>query len=339
VNFSAAKYFLLALAVSGFVSHAQAGSIDAIEAFGDSLSDVGNIYFLSSGTIPAAPYVNGQFSNGNVWVQDLASALGVGPLKASLLGGTDYAYGSAQSGTTPNNTAGQFDLTGTTGQIAQFQIANPGGADPNALYTIWIGSNDLGAIPAAATLPQIAIDTADIIANIDSAINTLAGMGAKNFLVVTVPDLGKTPDVTAMGGLASANASAISAGFDNALVNGSGPIPSLAGLAALDGINIATLNSYLLLDSIIAFPGSFGFTNVTDPCLTGAVNYAGGTPCAMPNQYLFWDGTHPTAAANVVVADAAFEVVVPEPSSVMLSGAGLCGMLGLLLRRRYCGNR
>ncbi len=38
-----------------------------------------------------------------------------------------------------------------------------------------------------------------IIGNIDGAIDTLAGMGAKNFLVVTVPDLGKTPDVTALG--------------------------------------------------------------------------------------------------------------------------------------------
>ena len=86
---------LLVLAASSFASLAQAGSIDAIEAFGDSLSDVGNVFLLSGGTIPSAPYANGQFSNGNVWVQDLALALGVGPLTPSLAHGTDYAYGDA----------------------------------------------------------------------------------------------------------------------------------------------------------------------------------------------------------------------------------------------------
>ena len=80
----------------------QAGPIDAIYAFGDSLSDVGNIYAYTSvaapPAIPAAPYVNGQFSNGSVWVQDLANTLGLGPLLPSLAGGTDFAVGGAQTG-------------------------------------------------------------------------------------------------------------------------------------------------------------------------------------------------------------------------------------------------
>ena len=53
-----------------FFSVRRASPIDAIYAFGDSLSDVGNIYAYSSvntpPAFPAAPYVNGQFSNGNV---------------------------------------------------------------------------------------------------------------------------------------------------------------------------------------------------------------------------------------------------------------------------------
>lgn len=76
-------YMLLALAGSGFFSVLQAGTIDAIYAFGDSLSDVGNIYAYTSvntpPAYPASPYVNGQFSNGNVWVQDLAGSWPVSP--------------------------------------------------------------------------------------------------------------------------------------------------------------------------------------------------------------------------------------------------------------------
>jgi phospholipase/lecithinase/hemolysin len=322
------KYVLLALAASGFASLAQAGSIDAIEAFGDSLSDAGNAFIATGGTIPGPPYSAGRFSNGNVWVQDLALDLGLGPLTPSLAGGTDYAVGSAQSGTTLFNSAGLADLPN---QITLFGNANPGGADPNALYTIWIGSNDLGAIPAGATSPQIQADFGEIIGNIDGAITALAGLGAKNFLVVTVPDLGQTPDVQALGPVVAAGESALSAAFDGAFLS------SLPAVAVGNGINIDTLNSYLLLDSIIADPAAVGLTDATDPCLTGEVNFSGGTPCATPDQYLFWDGSHPTAAGHALVADAALSVVTPEPASVLLSGIGLCGLF--LLRRRYCGNR
>ncbi len=51
----------------------------------------------------AAPYVNGQFSNGNVWVQDLAGDLGLGPMTPGLLGSTDYAVGGAETSVTPFN--------------------------------------------------------------------------------------------------------------------------------------------------------------------------------------------------------------------------------------------
>jgi hypothetical protein len=68
----------------GFSSLAQAGSIDAIEAFGESLSDDGNIFLLSGGTTPGPPYVGGQFSNGNVWVEDLAISLALARLLPAL---------------------------------------------------------------------------------------------------------------------------------------------------------------------------------------------------------------------------------------------------------------
>src|ERR1019366_10571912 len=99
-------------------------------------------------------------------------------------------------------------------------------------------------------------------------------------------------------------------------------------------ISISVLNTYSLLDTIVADPAAFGFTNVTQACLTGEVNYSGGTPCGTPNQYLFWDQLHPTAAADVFVADAALSLVVPAvkllinnttvtPSFAGLSAAGL----------------
>ena len=176
--------------------------------------------------------------------------------------------------------------------------------------------------------------------NIDTAIGTLSALGAKNFLILTVPDLGLTPESISAG--AAASASALSAAFDTTLVNGAGPVPSLSAVGAADSVNISVLNTYSLLDTIVSDPAAFGFTNVTDPCVTGInyTTYSGGTVCATPNQYLFWDREHPTAAADQFVADAALAILTPEPASLSLITSGLFSIAGLfLLRRRYCGNR
>ena len=110
-------------------------------------------------------------------------------------------------------------------------------------------------------------------------------------------------------------------------MNGSGAlsIPSLAALAGTDGIDLRVLNTYALLDSILLSPATYGFTDVTDPCLVGS------TPCANPSQYLFWDDQHPTAAGHAIVADAALAVLAPEPGSMTMFGVGLFALV--LIRR------
>jgi len=301
----------------------QAQTYSAIYSFGDSLSDAGNIYTATGGTIPGPPYSNGRFSNGAVWVQDLSATLGLGSLTASLQGGNDFAYGSAMTGSLPGYAAGPQDLTGPTGQISQFEALHPT-ASPTALYTIWIGSNDLSYILSSATTPaSAAADAAVAVSNIDSAIASLAGEGAKDFLVLTVPDLGLTPALISEGPAAQAEASALSAEFDQALA---GSLPSSSS-----GLDISVLNTYSLLDGVIANPAAYGFTNVTSPCVTGAVDYLGGTACANPSQYLFWDEEHPTAAGQALVGEAALSLVTPEPVTCALIGIGL---LAIFMRRR-----
>ena len=62
-------------------------------------------------------YSDGRFTNGNVWVQDLAQNLGLPAVKPSLAGGTDYAYGGAETGQTSVHTVNPTDLPS---QLAQF---------------------------------------------------------------------------------------------------------------------------------------------------------------------------------------------------------------------------
>jgi phospholipase/lecithinase/hemolysin len=311
-------------ALAAVASSAHANSISAIYAFGDSLSDAGNAYIATGGAEPAAPYKNGEFSNGPVWVQDLAASLGLPPVTASLGLGTDYAVGGAISGNLPFVSAGLGDLPS---QLAAFQTAHPV-ANSNGLYTLWIGSNDLNAILASSpSVKQAAADVTAVITNIDNAIKDLAGLGAKDFLVLTVPDLGKTPAAIATGPLGVAAASALSAEFDLGLES------SLSTLAGADPLlSLKVLDTYSLIDTIVKEPAAFGFTDVTDPCLTGEKNYAGGTPCSNPNQYLFWDQLHPTAAGQAIVAADAVQTLAPEPATSTMLGLGVLSFL--VARRR-----
>ena len=79
---------------------------DELVVFGDSGSDNGNDHILSGGLVVPSPYFGGRFSNGPLWVERLAERLGLGhpternPLPApSEAGGTNYAYGGAEAGT------------------------------------------------------------------------------------------------------------------------------------------------------------------------------------------------------------------------------------------------
>jgi len=51
------------------VSPVAAPVYSAFYVFGDSLSDVGNVYAASGGAEPASPYYAGEFSNGPIWAQ------------------------------------------------------------------------------------------------------------------------------------------------------------------------------------------------------------------------------------------------------------------------------
>jgi cholinesterase len=88
------------------------------------------------------------------------------------------------------------------------------------------------------------------------------------------------------------------------------------------------VDTFNLLHKIVNNPGTYGLTDVTDPCFNGT------TVCSNPNQYLFWDGFHPTTATDAIVAQDFDQAATPEPSSLLLLGTGFLGLM-MIMRRRW----
>ncbi|MBI2733159.1 MAG: PEP-CTERM sorting domain-containing protein [Aquabacterium sp.] len=284
--------------------------------FGDSLSDTGNLFALTESVTgtgqPGAPYVDGRFSNGPVAVETMASKLGL-PL-------TDFAYGGAQTGL-GNYGGAKLYGTGVQGQVGMFADALGGAsADADALYVVWAGPNDFFA--GANMLSGSTSTTAST--NLLNDIKGLYQLGARHFFVPLMPNLGLTPASTAAEvGTPGYKAAAAQRSFEyNQLLT-----TGLATLSAsLAGAQIQSFDTAAFMAEQAALLGGQGF-NTTDACF----NSSAKTVCANPDNYLFWDGVHPTAAAHALLGEA-FVAAVPEPATVWSLMLGL-GLLAWARRR------
>jgi len=89
-----------------------------------------------------------------------------------------------------------------------------------------------------------------------------------------------------------------------------------------------------LFNAILANPGAFGFTNITEPCITGDLQN-GGSVCVDPDSYLFWDSIHPTTAAHQLLGQSFASAVaepIPEPATFVLFSLGV-GLAAAVRRR------
>ena len=290
-----------------------------IYVFGDSLSDPGNVFVVTgeqsvrpfnADNIPDAPYARGghHFSNGKTWVEQLSADLklkgGTGPaLRTSAF--TNYAFGAARARMT-----GVMDLSS---QVGLFLSTTQGAIPADALYSVFVGGNDVR--DATATFFDVFFTTGDPVAaqlaaeavvgeavqSIADNIVLLSSLGATHYLVPNVPDIGVTPAIQSLGPQAVAVATGLSAGFNAALET------TLINLENGLGVQITRLNVFKLINDAVADPDIADLVNVTEPCITPLVRK--GAFCNKPDDYLFWDGIHPTRAGHDYLAEAALNAL------------------------------
>ena len=236
------------------VSVAGNSPFSRIIVFGDSLSDTGNAAMLTGGLFPPPMYYDeGRMSNGAIWVEHLAESLGM-----ELQPEDQYAVAGACSGI-ENFAAWRYGIPQLAGTGLQWQIATflsdsgPGQVDPNALYIVWIGANDIFLDPEGnmnATVSQAIQNTA-------GAVYTLASRGARHILVANLPDLGLTPLGLDQGPEISAQLSGLTGVYNFYLGQ------AMDSLEAV-GIRTIRLDAAGLIREIAADPESFGLANATD---------------------------------------------------------------------------
>lgn len=294
------KTVLSSLITVLMASQIQAADFSNTYYFGDSLTDSGSFLPLLQMVDPtytgAAKFTT---NPGPVWSELLAGQYGV-TLSPANQGGTNYAEGGARiSGTPGIGAAPASGATPITTQVQNYLSANGGVADPNALYTLWGGANDIFWIAGGGVLP------ADITSYITTttgeqvqALAALKAAGARYLLVPTLPDIGATPFGVSQGAAGAASLTALSEGYNSVL---------LATLQA-SGIEVIPVDMFTLLNEVSAQPGLYGFANVTTPacgatasllCVEGTGGYASGTD----QTFLYADGVHPTSGGHQIISD------------------------------------
>ncbi|CAA7260315.1 unnamed protein product [Cyclocybe aegerita] len=250
-------------------------------SFGDSYTQTG---FTPSGALPNSvnPFGNPDFpgwtaTGGTNWVGYVTTTY-----NNSLLYTYNYAYGGA---TIDANLVKPYTPTvlSLTDQVSQFltTVANKPASTPwtssNALFSIWIGINDIGN---SWYLSGDRGAFSDTLLNAEFAlVQKLYDVGARNFLFVNVPPIERSPLMLRESTESQAGERAVITGFNSRLV-----AKANAFAAANSGVKTFFWDSHAQFTTILNSPQTYGFKDAT--------SYGSGSDIFWGNDY------HPSSFAH-----------------------------------------
>jgi phospholipase/lecithinase/hemolysin len=311
-------------------------SFSSIVVFGTSLSDSGNAFALlahqaagftldgnvsqntppydtlDESLVPSAPYAKGghHFTNGATWIEQFARGRGlaadVGPaFRSNSSQARNYAVGGARAIDYPDRVNLPQQVQAFVGDVGQH-------ASSDALYVIEMGNNDIR--DALVTFSEVLNETHDqtqataaataVIANalngISENIQTLYTHGARKFLVWNAGRIDLVPAVRALGTEAMTVTGSLTDGFNRGLAT------ILSTLSGQPDMEIAQLDIYTLMTTVVNFPNDYGLTDVVDACVTPNTR---PFTCKQPDNFFFWDGIHPTKTVHAIIAQRTADVL------------------------------
>ncbi len=289
--------------------------------FGDSLTDAGTIPATPPG-LPGLPPGAGKFTTnpGPVWSEVVAASFGTTAIPAAA-GGSNFAWGGArvtESPGVPDNFPPTFAAMPIATQVTTYLKRTGGTADPNALYAIWGGANDIFFIaPTAAADPagaQAYLTTT--AASLAAQVGLLKAAGARYVIVPNLPDIGLTPFGASLGPAGAAGLSQLSAGYNQLVAL------SIGGA----GLSVIPVDTFTLLREVVAHPATYGFSNASgvacDLAKLPVPSSLFCTPATLvaanaQNTFVFADGVHPSTATHALLASYV-EALLIAPSQISL---------------------
>ena len=294
-----------ALAIFGLshTLHAPAQTFSNVIVFGDSLSD-GGVYgsrFTTNPGFTAAEYL----------AQDFGFTI-----TPSTQGGSNYAQGGARVASDSASTPSGFAQRSVSTQVKEYLSSTGYAADPNALYVLQGGANDI--FQNLAAVQQGAMTNAQFQSSLITAGATLSAQaallnssGAKYIILPNLPNLGVTP---AFASTMPALASQTAQGFNTVVQT----------VASQTGVDIIAADTYKLISEVVANPSQYGFSNATGVACTTASSLTCNPNTLVsanaPSTYVFADGVHPSTATQRLNAQY-LASIVRAPTQISLLGA------------------
>ncbi|MFY2507231.1 SGNH/GDSL hydrolase family protein [Vibrio pectenicida] len=252
----------------------------------NSISDIGNIYNASQWLFPnSSSWFGGNFSNGFVWTEYLAASMDI-PLYNWAIGG---AAGSDQ----------YKELKGVSSQVDSYvsYMKKAKYYDPQyTLFTLEFGLNDL---------MNYKRDIYKIKADLSSSLTKLTENGAKNILILRLPDVSSAPQFKKATYERKKQLSKDIAELNEFFIQHT-------EYYVADGVNVTLFATDEVMHDLLENPTKYGFENSRDACLDLKGNSPTGylfnhklTKNCMEkgsDKYVFWDITHPTTAVHEFLA-------------------------------------
>ena len=303
----------LLLSYSAFASQP-----DNLYVFGDSFSDNGNLATLFQYDFLNYPPYDHGFSNGPRAVEVLATQLTLplkphykldGNLGSPFVPGTNYAFAGARAYDTrlPPRSPNLSE------QVGLFLQTVYGVADPQALYIVFIGGNDLrdardaASEASAQNLINMAVDA------IDSNVRTLLKAGAKAIMVVNSGDLGGIPETRTMAVSKHQprlikRSTELTRKFNEELAESVQEIRRELHADHLVVFDFFSFSRFVTQEYL-----ALGFTDNQHACFSGVTFtfYAGCNNGLNFDQFVYFDETHPSARTNERIGRA-FYAAIPE---------------------------